>query len=106
MDILSLFSRKRDSHVNRLPSGSFTVDSLGQVLVSTVPQEYPRALLAEIGRSAIQTFGSAREARLTLTEFVIHYPAFKVTARELRGGAIVFLTPRSLTPALTSSSFV
>jgi len=105
MGILNLFSKKSESKVNRLPSGSFTVDSLGQILVSTVLQDYPRPLLTEIGRCALHTFRSARGARLPLTEFVVHYAAFKVTARELRGGAIVFLTPRSLAAGSTSSSF-
>jgi hypothetical protein len=105
MGILNLFAKRNESKVNRLPSGSFTVDSLGQILVSTVMQDYPRPWLIEIGRCAIHTFRSAREARLPLTEFVVYYAAFKVTARELRGGAIVFLTPRSLSPGSTSSSF-
>jgi hypothetical protein len=105
MGILNLFAKQSKSQVNRLPAGSFTVDSLGRILVSTVPQDYPQPLLAEIGRCAIHTFRSAREARLPLTECVVHYAAFKVTARELRGGAIVFLAPRSLAPGSTSSPF-
>jgi hypothetical protein len=42
------------------------------------------------------TFESARDAQLSLTELVVDFPAFKVTARQLRGGAIIFLAPQAL----------
>jgi hypothetical protein len=106
MGILNRLSKPRELRVSRLPAGSFTVDSLGQVLISTVPHDYPQPLLAEIGRCVIDTFRSAREVNLPLTEVVVHYSALKMTARELRGGAIVFLTPRSMRPGSTSSLFV
>jgi hypothetical protein len=31
-----------------------------------------------------------------LDELIVYYPALKITARELRGGAIVYLSPQTL----------
>jgi hypothetical protein len=33
---------------------------------------------------------------LHLNEIIIHYPSFKIIARELRGGALIFLVPINL----------
>jgi len=44
----------------------------------------------------LSTFQAAREAGIPLTELIADYAALKLTARELRGGAIIFLAPRSL----------
>ena len=35
----------------------------------------------------------ARKAHLPLNEFSIHFASLHVTAREVRGGAIIFLSP-------------
>jgi hypothetical protein len=35
---------------------------------------------------------------MPLAELIIHYSALKVLARELRGGAMVFLMPQTLMP--------
>ena len=53
----------------------------------------------EIGRCVLDTFREAQAANLPLAELDIHFSGFKIVARELRGGAIVFLTPRNtITP--------
>jgi hypothetical protein len=52
--------------------------------------------VAEITTAVLATFQAAREAQMPLTEIVADYSALKLTARELRGGAIIFLAPRSL----------
>jgi len=31
-----------------------------------------------------------------LSEIVIQYPSLRISARELRGGAIIYLSPRSI----------
>jgi len=80
----------------RLPSGSFSIDREGNLLVSTLPQAFPKTLMHEIGCHVLKTFQSAQAAQLPLSEIIVHYASLKLTARYLRGGAIVFLTP--LTP--------
>ncbi len=95
MGILSLFSKNSSPPLTRLPDGCFTVDRNGQVLTSTLPQTFPPELLEKLTQLVLQTFRSARQARLAFHEIRVQFPALKITARELRGGAIVFLAPLS-----------
>jgi hypothetical protein len=102
MGILNLLS-KRGSQAGagtlvRLPTGSFTVDPTGKVVASTLPQSFPAAQVRQIGNLVLATFRAAHEANLPLMELIVDYAALKLTARELRGGAIIFLAPRSLGP--------
>jgi hypothetical protein len=97
MGLLNLFSSKPAPTLLKLPSGTFTLDRTGRVVVSTLPSSFPADLLAEIGKHVLTTFREAQAAQLLLAELVICYPALKITARELRGGAIVFLAPQALT---------
>ena len=92
MGILSVFSHPAPA-VLRLPTGSFTVDRSGEVLTSTLPSSFPAALVHAIGREVLRTFHEAASAQLPLAELVVDYPSLKITARELRGGALVFLRP-------------
>jgi hypothetical protein len=94
MGFLKFFSKPASAPAP-LPSGSFTVDRDGDVLVSTLPQAFSEALTREIGCHVLQTFRAAQAARLPLSELVVHYASLKLTARDLRGGAIVFLAPRT-----------
>jgi hypothetical protein len=95
MGLLSLFS-KAAPQLQPLPRGSFTVDSDGRVLVSTLPQSFSRTLATDIATEVLAAFKASQAARLPLTELVIRYSSLKLTARELRGGAIIFLAPRNL----------
>ena len=95
MGLLNFFA-KPDSMLLKLPSGSFTVDRSGRVVVKTVPSSFPGALVEEIGRHVLATFREAQAAQILLSELIIHYPSLKITARELRGGAIIFLAPQTL----------
>lgn len=79
----------------KLPAGTFTVDRGGQVLVATLPSSFPAELVREIGQRVLTAFQEARTAQLPLTELIIQYSSLKIVARELRGGAIVFLTPQA-----------
>jgi hypothetical protein len=83
------------AELRRLPTGSFTVDARGQVVSSTVPQAVPAALVEEIGQCVVAVFEGARKANLAFSEMVAQYAAFKITAREMRGGAIIFLSPKA-----------
>jgi hypothetical protein len=94
MGLLSLFAKSAPTLV-RLPSGSFTVDREGCVLMGTLPSSFPVSLVKDIARQVLGAFGEAADAQLPLAELVINYPSLKITARELRGGAVIFLSPRA-----------
>ena len=93
MGLLTLFS-KASPTLLRLPSGSFTVDREGGVIVGTLPSTFPMHLVRDIAEQILAGFREAAEAQLPLSELVIHYPSLKITAKELRGGAIVFLSAK------------
>ena len=101
MGFLKLFSKNRPA-VQRLPSGSMTVDREGRVVMSTVASSYPPGLLREISIEVLRLFDEARKAQIPLSEFSLHFASLRITAREMRGGAIVFLAPK--TQHTTSSS--
>jgi hypothetical protein len=81
--------------VRQLPLGSITVDRDGHVITSTVASSYPKALLREIGRDVLILFREARSAQMPLAEVSIHFGSLRITARELRGGAIIFIFPQT-----------
>ncbi len=85
----------------RLPFGTFTVDRDGRVVISTLPSTFPLALVREVGQHVTTTFREAQKADIPLSELVIRYSSLKITARELRGGAIVFLSPQTPTAPTT-----
>ena len=91
MGFLRLFSKTAPTLL-RLPSGSFTMDREGKVLVRTLPSSFPTVLVEEIGEQMIAGFRDASAAQLPLAEIVVNYSSLKITARELRGGVIVFLS--------------
>ena len=95
MELLNFFSKKGGEEPARLPSGSFTVDRDGRILSSTVPQSFPRQHVEEIARQILLAFQNARKAQLAVTELQVRFSGFKITARELRGGALIFLAPQT-----------
>jgi hypothetical protein len=95
MGRLSFRSGKGGTRLAPLRNGCFTVDSSGRILASTLPSTFPREAMDRLAEAVLAAFRGAREARVSLTEFQMQYPALKVTARDLRGGAIVFLAPTS-----------
>jgi hypothetical protein len=98
MGLLNIFF-KPARPLLQLHSGSFSMDRSGRVLAGTLPSSFPSALVQEIGRCVTDTFREAHTIQLPLDELVIHYPGFRITAREMRGGAMVFLsTPTSFVP--------
>jgi hypothetical protein len=97
MGLLDLFSKSTGVGLVRLPSGCFTVDRSGQIISSTVPKTFPAERVDQIAQLAMAAFRMAQEAQLQFNEIQIHYPALKLTVRELRGGAMVFLAPRTST---------
>ena len=91
MGLLSFFA-KAAPPLQRLPSGSFTLDRAGRLVVGTVTSSIPIATVEDIGRQVLATFREAQAAQLPLSELIIHFGSLKIVAREMRGGAIVFLT--------------
>jgi hypothetical protein len=94
MGFLKLFSKSRPV-VGRLPSGSMTVDRDGKVVASTVSSSYPDELLHEIADGVLALFREARAAQMPLNEFHLYFATLHITAREMRGGAMIFLSPKS-----------
>ena len=92
MGLLSLFTKSAPSLL-RLPSGSFTVDREGKVIVGTLPSSFPTSLAYDIGQQVLAAFREGEAAQLPLSVLTITYPSLKITAREMRGGAIIFLAP-------------
>jgi hypothetical protein len=95
MAFLKFFSKSAPKLV-ALPRGSFTVDRQGRILISTLPQLFPTAIVKDISEQVLAAFRAAQAAKSPLTELIIRYPTLKLTARELRGGAIIFLVPQTL----------
>ena len=94
MGLLSFFAKTAPTLL-RLPSGSFSVDREGSVLTSTLPSSFPASLVRDIAQQVRAAFGEAAKAQLPLAELTINYPSLKICARELRGGAIVFISPKA-----------
>jgi hypothetical protein len=94
MDLLNVF-RKTETQLLQLPSGSFTLDRTGNVLVRTLSSTFPQEIVQEIGALVVQAFREAQAAQLPLQQLEVNYPNLRITARELRGGAMVFLHPKT-----------
>lgn len=92
MGLLSLFAKPRPA-LRRLPSGSLTVDRAGKIVASTVAISYPEDVLHEIGNEVLRLFREARSAQLPLNEFKMNFATLQITAREARGGALIFFSP-------------
>jgi hypothetical protein len=93
MGLLTLFSKAPEIKLMRLPTGSYTLDKDGRVMTSTLPRSFPDEYLREIGRRVLTALHDARKAQIPLAEIVVHYATLKVQARELRGGAMIFVMP-------------
>ncbi len=105
MGLLSrFFSKSDESGLVHLPAGSFTVDKDGSVITSTLPQAFPVAQRDAIGQQVLTSFRSAKKAHVPLGELVVQFSALKLVARELRGGAIIFLSPQSMDHSATGNS--
>ena len=92
MGLLNLFAKPRPA-LQRLPSGSMTVDRDGNIVTTTVSSSYPEDILREVADEVLRLFEQARKAQLPMNEFRIHFASLHITAREARGGAIIFLSP-------------
>ena len=102
MAVLKPFSRvQKPLRLERLPSGCFVVHRGGGAVSSTLPSDFSETLLAHIGRVVLDAFRTAAGNNLPLNELHIHFSGLTITARELRGGALIFLNPATLNLART-----
>jgi hypothetical protein len=76
------------------PSGSFTVDSAGVIIASTVSSRFPPHVIHDIARVVLRTFANAVKNGTPLTELKAKLGVINIHAIEMRGGALVFLSPR------------
>ena len=86
-----------------MPAGSFTVDRHGNVMTTTVGSEYPQRLLDDIAREVLSLFREARAAQMPLTGLDLNFASLHITAREMQGGAIIFLSPQNTFAASVAS---
>src|SRR5258708_886453 len=97
MGLLKPFSRQQKSlRPDRLPSGCFTVHRAGDLVASTLPSSFSEEAILTIGKTVLEIFSSAQEASLALTDLHLNFSGLAITARELRGGALIFLQPATL----------
>ena len=101
MPLLKLFSKSTPAPatIGHLPSGAFIINRAGNIFASTVPSSLPREIQEQVGKTALQSFATCRKTNLNLSELVVCYSGFKIVARELRGGALIFLQPEHITKA-------
>jgi hypothetical protein len=78
----------------RFPRGSYTISSAGSIVVSTLPGTFPRDRMVTIGRAVLSALSSARELGTPFTELAADYAGVEIRARDLSGGAIIFITPQ------------
>ena len=104
MGFLSRIFGSAERSLMHLPAGSFTLDRDGRVMTSTLPQSFPSEYLKAIGDRVLASFRFAKKAQIPLSEIIVQFSALKLLARELRGGAIIFLMPQSLNQNLKPNS--
>jgi hypothetical protein len=92
MGFLNLF-QKRAATPLRIPKGCISLDSKGQPLSGTIPSDFPKEVVSKVGAAVLGTFREAMEARIPLQEITIHYRSLRITAKSMRGGAMIFLVP-------------
>ncbi|HTD65058.1 MAG TPA: hypothetical protein VK846_00830 [Candidatus Limnocylindria bacterium] len=93
---MRFFKRRNTAKLPKLPSGAFALDRDGKVVVSTLPQSFPEAQMRDIGERVLAFFRGAQLAQMPQQELNVYYPSLKLTARSLRGGALIFLSPQTL----------
>jgi hypothetical protein len=81
--------------IQQLPTGSVTVDRDGSIVTSTVSSAFPQNILRDMGHDVLELFREARAAQMPLAEVTLYFGSLRITARELRGGAIIFLFPQT-----------
>jgi len=92
MGFLGLFEQTAKAPL-KIPTGCFSLDQDGRIISSTLPSGFPPEVVDEIGSIILSTFREAQQWGLGLMEISVHYATLRITARDLHGGALVFLNP-------------
>ena len=93
--VTQFFIKPRKTDLVEFPKGSFTVDGRGKVLTSTRPRKFVAQHVQAIASAVLAAQKSARQGNSPLTDLVISFAGLKLVARDMRGGAIVFLERQS-----------
>lgn len=91
--VTEFFIKPKKAALIELPKGSFLIDRDGKLMSSTLPQSFPTPHLQAIAKHILTAFSSAQRMQMPLTELTIQYSGIKLIAREMRGGALIFLAP-------------
>lgn len=94
MGLLGWFSKKEAAQPPALPNGSMTMDRNGVILTSTLQKDVPKEALQQTGLAVLHIFREAKAAGVDLTEIDFQLGLVKIKAREMRGGAMIFFSPR------------
>jgi hypothetical protein len=78
----------------RFPRGSYTISAAGKIVVSTLPGTFSRDRMLAIGKVVLSTLASARDLGTPFTELAADFAGLEIRARDLAGGAIIFVTPQ------------
>lgn len=79
----------------KLPQGSFAVGRDGTLVASTLGLRWSSSALSQIGQSVLNALAQAREGDRPLTTVQTSQAGFRITARALKSGALVFLRPET-----------
>jgi hypothetical protein len=94
--VTQFFIKPRKPALLRQPSGSFTVDRDGKVITSTLPRTYLPANMQTIAKRVLASFAAAKKAEIKISELSVEFAEIKVVARDMRGGAIIYLEPQAI----------
>jgi hypothetical protein len=92
MGFLGLFEQTAKTPL-KIPTGCFSLDAEGRIISSTLPTGFPAEVIEEIGTAILTTFQEADQRGLGLLEISVHFASLRITARDLHGGALIFLNP-------------
>ena len=94
MGILKLFSRQAATQALECPpTGAVVINRAGSIVASTLPSTVSRALVEQIGKTALRVVAAGRKINAPFSDLVVRFSGLTLTVRELRGGALVFLRP-------------
>jgi len=96
--VTQFFIKPTKPRLIQLPKGSFTINRDGQVMSSTLPRPFMTAHAQAIAVQVLATFKSAEKLELPFTEFSLEFDTIRLIARNMRGGAMIFLVPQERSP--------
>lgn len=91
---MNWLSKRRPVGPEHFPHGSYTVAPDGRIVVSTLPGSFPRERMAAIGKVILSALATARELGTPFSELAADFAGLEIRARDLAGGAIIFITPQ------------